>query len=402
MASVTTMTSRERILRTIAAKPVDRVPIFAPLPWHPLQPAPEPGDWHTARNYQALVARAAEVCDFFVQLEIPERTPFRNARKAYALGGVPEGIFDRRFLLVPPENVELQSATAHDGTTEYRYAVHTPRGALTTVEAIRPGEDTVWEIEPLVKSAEDAESLLAVPYRFDKPDMSSYYARRAELGERGVAVCFISSPLVMVSRLTGFQTFLEWTVTEKSLVERLIRTAQERVAERLQYVLANDAGPIFRFGGSEQATPPMMSGRAFDRYIVGYEGPLWEMVRAAGRIVWVHCHGRVRTVIDKFVDGGVQVMDPTEPPPQGDIEIGEAKRLAARGPMTLVGNIEFSELESRTPDEIAEQVRRAIEDGGKQRIILGASAEVIAGVSDRLRDNILAFIDAGLRYGVMD
>lgn len=173
------LTSRERILRTVAGQPVDRIPIFAPLHWHSLRPQSAPGSWKAKRNYQDLAQLSAVYCDCFAQLQIRERVPFRDAPAGYGMGGVPEGIFDRRFLLVPPETVE--------------------------------------------------------------------FARECD-----------------------------------------------------NNILAHGAGPIVRFGGCEQATPPMMSNRLFRELVLAYEAPLWRLVREAGQIVWVHCHGRIASVFDSF------------------------------------------------------------------------------------------------------
>ena len=41
--------------------------------------------------------------------------------------------------------------------------------------------------------------------------------------------------------------------------------------------------------------------------------------------IHVHCHGNVGTLLDSFVAMGVDSTDPVEPPPQGDIDIAEAK-----------------------------------------------------------------------------
>ena len=38
-------------------------------------------------------------CDFFAYLDIRERQSFRNAGREYGMHGIPEGIFDRRFLI---------------------------------------------------------------------------------------------------------------------------------------------------------------------------------------------------------------------------------------------------------------------------------------------------------------
>ena len=393
------LSSRERILCTIAGKPVDHIPIFAPITWNPLTSEPAPADWKAHSNYRRLVDLAKQHCDFFAQLGIPERTPFRNLKQGYGMQGIPEGIFDRRFFLAPPDCIEVCGEEIRDGTRLIRYQVHTPRGVLTTTDAVRAGEDTVWEFEPLIKDVDDAKKLIALPHRFDPPDLSAYFAQREQLGNRGVAVCFISSPIVMVSRLTGFQRFLEWSLTERALLDRMFRTIQERIAERLKYVLERGVGPIFRFGGCEQATPPMMSLRFFDQFVVEYERPLWQLVRRAGQIVWVHCHGKVDAVIERIRDGGAQMLDPVEPPPQGDIQFADARARARQGEMTLVGNIEFSALQNDSPDQIEDQVRRAISDGGPQYLILAASAETISAVDDRLRDNIIRFIQAGRMYG---
>ena len=68
-----------------------------------------------------------------------------------------------------------------------------------------------------------------------------------------------------------------------------------------------------------------------------------------GKFPGSHCHGNISTVIDKIVGAGVQLLDPVEPPPQGDIEMKVAKERAAAGPMTLIGNIEMSALETESP-----------------------------------------------------
>ena len=393
------LSSKERILRTVAGEPVDRIPIRSPIPWHPLSPRPEPGDWKAMPNFQRLVPLVAENCDFLVPLMIPDRMSGSDplARPgAYDFSG---GLFDRRFLLIPRERIEGTEEPTADGGRIVTYRIQTPRGHLTAMFSVAIEFETTWHIAPLVKDVDDAHRLLAVPYRFDVPDLSSYFADAERLGDRGVGVCMVSSPMVMVSELMGLQRLLEWTVTERPLVERLIETAYERVAQRLQYVLAAGIGPVFNFGGCEQATPPMMSKRFFDDFVLKYEGRLWRMVRDAGQIVWVHCHGKVSTVLDDFVRGGVQMLDPVEPPPQGDIEIGEAKRRAADGPMTLIGNVEVDDLARRGPDEIEALVKRAVSEGGRKHLMLGTSSDVYAQVDDRTRDNIVRFIEAGVRYG---
>jgi uroporphyrinogen-III decarboxylase len=95
----------------------------------------------------------------------------------------------------------------------------------------------------------------------------------------------------------------------------------------------------------------------------------------------------------------LDMLDPIEPPPAGDLSFAQARELS-RSRITLAGNIQFSELEYASTDEITRQVRELM-DGGKDHVILNATASPITFVSDRLRDNYIAMIDAGIQYGRM-
>ena len=298
------LSSKERILRTVAGQEVDRIPIWPPIPWHPLCPEPEPGDWKTMPNYREIVPLVREHCDFLVHFMIPEakkeQQPHDQTAEEYARRAAYGGIFDRRFFLAPPERIEAEEHASPDGTLTTTYTIQTPEGELTTVEKVRPGIDTTWLVEPVVKNPEDCRKLLSIPNRFDRPDLEAFFRDAESLGDEGVPVCFVTTPMVMVSHMTDLQRFLEWSVTERPLIERLIETAYERIAERLYYCLEHGVDCIFRFGGSEQATPPLMSRESFVDFILKYEKPLWQMVKSAGQIAWVHCHGKIGSVLAGF------------------------------------------------------------------------------------------------------
>lgn len=396
------LSSAERLLRTIRGEPVDRIPILSPLDWTPMAREIEPGSWRDEPNYRGLVPLVAENCDFLVDLVVPEGSA--AAERIEGQGGyetIAGGIFDRRFFLIPPEQVEVAEEETRDGQRSVAYLVHTPKGDLREVDEFPTDIDTTWASEPLIKEPEDVKRILSVPYRFDRPNLDAFFARREQLGDRGLAQIFVSSCITHISRMTGLQQFLEWVVTERPLIDRMLEEIYPRVQERLRYVLDHGAGPVFHFGGSEQATPPLMSNRLFDELVVKYDAPLMKMVRDAGKIVHVHCHGRVNTVLDRFIEMGVQFLDPVEPPPQGDTDLAEAKRRAA-GRMTLIGNIEMVDLETETPDVIEERVRDAVCLGGRGHFILSASDFTISRVSDRMRENIRCFVEAGIKYGPFD
>jgi hypothetical protein len=89
---------------------------------------------------------------------------------------------------------------------------------------------------------------------------------------------------------------------------------------------------------------------------------------------------------------GVDATDPVEPPPQGDVSYAEARAIAGDR-LTLMGPLQWSDLESREPDEIRRQVREVLALGS-HRLILTSSAGPITAVTRRLVDNYKAWIDA--------
>ena len=112
---------------------------------------------------------------------------------------------------------------------------------------------------------------------------------------------FVSTPIVCVSQLFRFEQFLMWCATEKSTIIRLIETAFERIYNQLEYLLQHGVDPIFHFGGSEQATPPMMSPKLYNEFVVKYDSKFFDLVHRHGGIVAVHCHGRLRGIKEKFI-----------------------------------------------------------------------------------------------------
>ena len=378
----TVLTSYDRILRTVRGEPVDRVPIFPPLPWHPLDPLPTKG-WLAEPNYRAVAELVAQYCDCLC-----------NAR---TLGGY----FDRRFLLIPQEYIQVTAREREGSWMVVTYQVNTPQGPLRTVEKRQEGVSTVWYTEPLLKDKEDVEKLLSVPFHFDPPDLAPFFAERDRVQPRGVMQIGVSTPMVCVSRLLDFQQFLLWCAAERDTIRRLIDTVFERIYLKLEYLLQHGVGPVFWFGGSEQATPPMMSPQFYDELVVAYDSQLFDLVHRYGGYVHVHCHGKVNGVFERIIEMGADMLDPLEPPPDGDLPIAEAKRRA-QGRITLMGNIEFRDLEFATPEEIDAKVREAICSERKDHFMLYPSATAISAISDRYRDNAIQYIQSGLEYGKLD
>ena len=88
------------------------------------------------------------------------------------------------------------------------------------------------------------------------------------------------------------------------------------------------------------------------------------MIHDAGFLASIHCHGRVRDVIGEVMRTGADVLEPVEPPDQGDMTLTELV-AAAEGQLCLMGYIqdqEFHLAEPGTMERHVEEIARVVGD----------------------------------------
>ena len=112
---------------------------------------------------------------------------------------------------------------------------------------------------------------------------------------------------------------------------------------------------------------PMMSPDDFDRLVVAYDRPLMDICHDRGRMVAVHCHGNIRHAVKRFMEMGVDQIDPVEAMPWGDISLEEIRDIT-KTQITLTGNIQFSEICNSTPEKIKSRVHNIINTAGLERL----------------------------------
>jgi uroporphyrinogen-III decarboxylase len=125
---------------------------------------------------------------------------------------------------------------------------------------------------------------------------------------------------------------------------------------------------------------------------------MMDMIKNAGGHIWVHSHGRMRGMLSRFADMGVDVLNPIEPPPMGDIELAEAFAVVGDR-MGLEGNIETHDLMTCSAAELREKVRAAVRAGAGRRFILCPSTGYMEDPqpTERFISNLLLYIDEGVR-----
>jgi uroporphyrinogen-III decarboxylase len=378
------VTARERLLATLEGRPTDRVPVwtlipfgmdasgsFAPEAFHGY---PEHDDWR-ARDpeYRGLVERMEREGDNFFVWRPP--------------------CMEHDQLFVPPARVDAPRPVASAGRVRRELRARLPDRELVKVEEVEPGTGHSWTTAHYCKSAEDARSLLDVPWEGMPATAGDFHALEGLLGERGLVWVTIPSPILAVCRLFDPTEFLVLTRTEPRLLETLLETAAARISANLRALLEQGVGPIIRFGGAEHATPPLMAPAEFDRLVVAYDQPLVELCKGFGRKTAVHCHGRLRHALRRFVEMGFDQTDPVEAAPDGDVSLEEAREMGA-GRITLTGNVQMRDLSTLEPEEIGRLVRRIIRSAGPDRLVVSTTGTPLERMNGRLARNYHALLDA--------
>ena len=361
------MNPRERYLAAVRGEPVDRVPVH-------LEGIPP----ESREDLERIEDPARR--------ELAERIFDEHA----ATWNVPTYI-NRHFLTPRQRMHEVRREETAAGvvvTTE----IATPRGPLAAIAGTNPQTRTTWQIKYPCESLDDIARIMSVRWEIPEglapPDMS-----RApdDLRERRIVRAGISSPFVCAAGMVSYQYYLELCATERDLVREMTAECERRVLDVLEVILAEGTVEYVWMGGSEWLTPPMASPDIYEEFVQGPESRVIEKCHAAGALVHVHCHGNVRSTIERVVARGGDFFEPVEPPPDGDITLAEAKAIVA-GRMTLGGNIEARLLETRPMEEVEAACRAAFE-GGKRRLVLRTTAGPISRINALTLRNYHKMID---------
>jgi hypothetical protein len=87
-----------------------------------------------------------------------------------------------------------------------------------------------------------------------------------------------------------------------------------------------------------------------------------ETIQRYGGYARVHCHGKLKAILDDIVAMGGDGLDPIEPPLKGDVELAYVRERYGRD-LVLFGNLEASDIENLLTEQFAIKVKRALVEG---------------------------------------
>lgn len=291
-----------------------------------------------------------------------------------------------------------------DGCRFKRVTLKTRGRILTSLTRRRPDVDTVWTIEHLLKDVNDLKAYLEVPDEVfaEEVDVTALIKEDERLADRGIIMIDTEDPLCAAASLFSMEDFTVVALTEQKLFHRLLEKLSRHLYTRTEMTAKAFAGHLWRIYGPEYATEPYLPPHLFKEYVVRYTGPMVKTIHKYGGFARIHCHGRIRAVLDDIVGMSPTTIDPIEPPPQGDIELSEVRRRYGKE-LVLFGNIEFADIEHTEPAEFENIVAKCLKDGtdgeGKGFVLMPSSAPIGRTISPRVMANYETMVRLATNFG---
>ena len=372
-----TYSSRKRLLRVLRGEPIDRVPISL---------------YEFDGFYDSWIHEAPEYTEILNYAK-------GRTDKMYFWSPDWKGIKTLFFTCI--EERDLRTEEWFKGKRKFtKTVINTPRGEVQNVRWEEEGVHTSWTREHFCKNIDDARKILSLRDNPVFPPVEGFRQADKKLGEEGILLVDLIDPLCLVAELFAFSDFLIFALTEEKTIMKLLNTAYERIYNYTEYLLKKGVITLFRIVGPEYATPPYLSPSYFHKFVTKYDKELVSLIHSCGGFVRLHCHGKIGKILDEISLMSPDALDPIEPPPDGDIELGELKRRVG-DKITLMGNIEERCFEVYSKDEMDAIVKKTMKEGAPRGrfVLLPTAMPLTTPLKPKIKENIIQYIDSGLTYG---
>ncbi len=395
------MSPRERLLAALRHDPVDRVPFTL------LELNPYAGGWRRKDpSYARVLEKARELQDnlVFIPVEDPNFTyymmAFRDDQDPAELAGLGDlGV----FLSAAPEARREVRERKEGDSFFYDASIHAPAGELRGRFRVDPGVMTSWVIEPFIKSEEDLRRLLSIPFEAPRVDVTALRGLQERLGESGLLYISMLDPIGLLGANASYEELLVICWRNEELVLDVLRMFQERLKHVVSEAARGLSGAVFRFCGAEFVTPPMLSREHFRKLVTELDREIFSLIRDEGtNFSCLHCHGRIRPVLDEILAMHPDLLEPIEPPPDGDVSLEELFETF-RGRVALMGRVEGSLLEMGTPEEIENALRDILATAKRERgfILAPSAAPFVSPLPESIETNLIHYLETARRLGAM-
>jgi uroporphyrinogen decarboxylase len=348
-----TMTGRQRMLTAFALKEPDGVPVSPDISaMVPVRLSGKPFDRMFLDGLPHHGYASASVAQAYV-----DAVKYYGMDGWYIYGSLPE--------IVPQGRLRWQTRFVprpEGGQIGYQVA-QTPYGELTRT-TIYPPTEPPWEVEKPIKDLRrDWPRLRAMMGKDENWQWETAFADRERIGESGVYAVAIGIPQDwwFFQRDGGYNTMFYEFVDEAAYIQEVLEFYTRYALARLRAAVAAHPDEIM-LGGSVSSLS-VSSPRNFRTYDLPFIQEAAKICRAAGVFSHLHVCGKSRQVVEMVAEESeVDVIEPLEEPPGGDVDIAEVKKRYGHR-LCLKGNVNtFDFMLHATPAQVEENAKRLIDE----------------------------------------
>jgi uroporphyrinogen decarboxylase len=239
----------------------------------------------------------------------------------------------------------------------------TPYGDLSR-QTLYPTDEPPWEAEKPIKDLRrDWPRLRVLIGEQEDWQWESQFNDKDRIGELGVYSFCLSIPQDwwFFQRDGGYNTLFFDYVDEPGLIQEIFEFYTRHSLARLRAALAAGIDEVM-LGGSASSLSAS-SPANFRKYDLPFIQQAAQLCNQAGVFSHLHVCGRSRKVVEMVAEeSDVDVMEPMEEPPGGDVDIAEIKKRYGHK-LCLKGNLNtFDFMLNASPAQVEEKAKRLIDD----------------------------------------
>jgi len=376
-----TLTSRERLLRTLRREQVDRVPI-------------------SPRYFDYLDGVYGCYCvdhciwwrdNHFDHDLMPPHQPAQNNYLLHHHGSYND---------LPGVSVEITVRDSGDEIVEVHRRFKTPAGVLTDRRSVvRPGSMIDFDhiIEAPVKDRRDLEKIRFLLPSPDQAYIGDIPLLQQAVGDKGILMVRATQGVdQLLMDALGVENALMMYYDDRELLVQLVRMFNDYHRAILKRILEQGVEIVFEPWYNCSMSVGWSPDHFRELFLPLIKENV-ELIHSYGAYVDYYDDGKMSAVLEDLVDAGVDIAETLSPPPLGDVDLADAKRrvgdrMCLKGHIDQVNLICYGE-----PEQIRQAVREAM-DNAKH------GGGFIMGTSDSIRpespiENIQAYFDAAHEFG---
>lgn len=349
------LTGRQRMLTAFGLKEPDYVPVAPDLSaMVPIRLSGKPFDeiFLDGRPHNGYAS--ASVAEAYV-----DSVKYYGMDGWYIYGSLEEIIPEDR-----PRWKERREPRPGGGQIKYQHA-DTPYGPLTQ-QIDYFVDEPPWEVEKPIKDLHrDWPRLKALMGEHEDWQWKKEFVDRHRIGELGVYSMSIGIPQDwwFFRRHGGYNVMFYDYMDEEALIAEIMEYYTRYALARLKAALEADPKPDEIMLGGSASSLSVSSPANFRKYDLPFVKEAALLCKEAGVYSHLHVCGRSNKIVDMVAtETEIDVMEPLEEPPGGNVDIKEVKRRYGHK-LCLKGNLNtFDFMLNATPAQVEEQAKRLIDD----------------------------------------